>query len=202
MIAYLKGIVSEIEENSAVIEVSGIGYVFYASANTLQNLCVGEAAVIYTDLVIREDSHTLYGFKEKNERTLFRLLTTVQGVGPKVCIGILSSLTVKDIYRAISAADVKLISRANGVGPKLATRIISELKGKVNEINIDAFPVASSAPSVQTNSVFSDAVAALVHLGYQRSDAVFAVDKVMSGNPDAEPQVIIRNALKDIGGVR
>jgi len=200
MIAYLKGIVSEIEENSAVIEVSGIGYVFYASANTLQNLCVGEAAVIYTDLVIREDSHTLYGFKEKNERTLFRLLTTVQGVGPKVCIGILSSLSVKDIYRAIAAADVKLISRANGVGPKLATRIVSELKSKVNEINNDVLPVMSSVSSKQKNSDFSDAVSALVHLGYQRTDAVFAVDKVISGNPDAGLQDIVRAALKNIGG--
>ncbi len=198
MIAYLKGVVSEIEENSAVIEVNGIGYVFYASTNTLQNLCVGEAAVIYTDLVIREDSHTLYGFKEKNERSLFRLLTTVQGVGPKVCLGILSSLKVSDIYRAIAAADVKLIGKANGVGPKLATRIISELKGKVNEIN-NAFPVASSVSSVQANSVFSDAVSALVNLGYQRADAVFAVDKVMSGNPDAELPDIIRVALKNIG---
>jgi len=199
MIAYLKGVVSEVEESSAVIEVNGIGYVFYASTNTLQNLCVGEAAVIYTDLVVREDSHTLYGFKEKNERALFRLLTTVQGVGPKVCLGILSSLKVGDIYRAIAAADVKLISRANGVGPKLATRIISELKGKVNEINIDAFPVASSVPSAQAGSVFSDAVSALVHLGYQRSDAVFVVDKVMSGNPDAELSDIIRVALKSMG---
>ena len=201
MIAYLKGIVSEIEEDCAVIDVGGVGYVFYASMNTLQSLCVGEAAVIYTDLVIKEDSHTLYGFKEKNERALFRLLATVHGVGPKACIAILSSLKVNEVYRAIAAADVKLISKAHKVGSKLASRIVSELKGKVNEVNIGVFPSSTSVSASQANSVFSDAVSALVNLGYQRSDAVFAVDKVLSSDHDAELADIIRHALKIMGGL-
>ncbi|OPZ77478.1 MAG: Holliday junction ATP-dependent DNA helicase RuvA [Alphaproteobacteria bacterium ADurb.Bin438] len=196
MIAYLKGIIAEINETTAIVEVGGVGYIFYASSKTLQALKKGEATVIHTEMVIREDSHTLYGFVNKKEQDCFKLLTTVQGVGPRVGIGILSSLSVDEINRAISTADSKLIGKANGVGPKLAARIITELKGKV-ESNLSV-AVVSQNMAQSLNNDFENAISALINLGYFRSEAVMAVDKVASQNPEITLSKLIKLALKEM----
>lgn len=201
MIARLKGIVESIDGDSAVIDVNGVGYLVAASARTLRDLVVGGPATLLVETIVREDAIALYGFLATAERDWFRILTTVQGVGARVALSILSTLAPDEIARAIAAQDRATLSRPAGVGPKLAARLATELKDKAAAFGIA--PVAkgeeagvSAAPS---GSVNEDAVSALVNLGYRRVEAFGAVARATQRlGADAKIDAVIRAGLQEL----
>ena len=201
MIARLKGIVESIDGDSAVIDVNGVGYLVAASARTLRDLVVGGPATLLVETIVREDAIALYGFLAIAERDWFRILTTVQGVGARVALSILSTLAPDEIARAIAAQDRATLSRPAGVGPKLAARLATELKDKAAAFGIA--PAASageaSAPVASSGSVNEDAVSALVNLGYKRVEAFGAVARATQRlGTDAKIDAVIRAALQEL----
>ena len=165
MIALLTGSVTGLEDGRCIVDVNGVGYLVYASTRTLAALPTPPAiARVLVETQVREDAITLYGFVEPAERDWFRLLTTVQGVGAKVALGVLSALSPKDLVAAIAASDRASLTRAPGVGPKLAVRLLSELASKVGTM-----PTGSGMPIIPaTSGVEADALSALANLGYRR----------------------------------
>lgn len=207
MIAKLKGIVDQVGDDWVILDVQGVGYLLSCSSRTLSRLSLGEAAALAVETVVREDAITLFGFADQAEKQWFRLLTTVQGVGAKVGLAILSVLPPDQVAQAIAAQDKTALTRASGVGPKLAARIVSELKDKAGTIAFTPFqPVAAAeggkAPiSAEANDLgpAEDAVSALTNLGYRRLDAVTAVMKVRATAGDAAKTAeLIRLALKEL----
>jgi len=203
MIAKLTGLLDSIGEDWAVIDVNGVGYLVFCSTRTLAQLPGrGEAVSFVIETHIREDHIHLYGFLEQAEREWFRLLTTVQGVGAKVGLGILSVLAPRDLSDAILAQDKGMITRAPGVGPKLATRLLTELKDKVGGLAEFAPPQVAAAGADEGSAAcgsFDDAVSALVNLGYQRGAAFGAVSGAMrSIGDDAAVEDLIRAGLKEL----
>ena len=178
MIARLKGIVESIDADSAVIDVNGVGYLVTASARTLRDLVVGAPATLLVETIVREDAIALYGFLATVERDWFRILTTVQGVGAKVALSILSTLSPDEIARAIAAQDRATLSRPAGVGPKLAARLATELKDKAASFGVAPAGRAAEAAAMPAGSINEDAVSALVNLGYKRVEAFGAVARV------------------------
>jgi Holliday junction DNA helicase RuvA len=182
MIAKLSGRVDGTGEGFAVVDVNGVGYLVFCSARTLGGLPpTGEATTLLIETHVSQDHIHLYGFANAAERSWFRLLTTVQGVGAKVGLAILSVLAPSELVRAIAAQDKALLTRAQGVGPKLASRIASELKDKAGGIALGpgAAVATAGAPALSAlDGRASDAVSALVNLGYRRADAFGAVIEV------------------------
>ena len=181
MIAKLSGIIDETGDDWVVIDVSGVGYLVFCSGRTLARLVSGEAASLVIETHVREDHIHLYGFLDQSERAWFKLLTTVQGVGAKVGLGIMSALSGDELVQAIAAGDKATITRAPGVGPKLAARLLTELKDKVATIALG--PAAALGGTGAGNvagqgvvdSTTQEAVSALVNLGYSASHALTAV---------------------------
>jgi Holliday junction DNA helicase RuvA len=173
MIAKLSGLLDSAGESSAVIDVEGVGYLVFCSGRTLGALpAAGERASLLIETQVSQDHIHLYGFADAAERNWFRLLNTVQGVGAKVALAILSVLEPGELARAIAAQDKVVVARAQGVGPKLAGRIVSELKDKVGAIALGpAALMAGAAAAARLEGAGADAVSALVNLGYRRSDA-------------------------------
>ena len=201
MIAKLKGIVDSVDSDSAVVDVGGVGYLVSASARTLRDLSAGEAVTVLVETIVREDAIALYGFLETAERDWFRILTTVQGVGARVALSILSTLSPGEIARAIAAQDRATLSRPAGVGPKLAARLATELKDKAAAFGIAPAPKAAGAPAVEgaTGSVNEDAVSALVNLGYKRVEAYGAVARVTQRLGDeATFDAVVRAGLQEL----
>ncbi len=199
MIAMLRGIVEQIAEDRVVVDVGGVGYVAFCSSRTLAGLPgQGKAVRLCIETHVREDHIHLYGFLEDNEREWFRLLTTVQGVGARVALAILSVLSANDLQQAVFAQDKTAVSRANGVGPKLAGRIVLELKDKAGHM---ALPVRTLAISSGADESGADeaAVSALVNLGFSRVDAFGAVLRAgeVLGH-EAPVDELIRNGLKEL----
>lgn len=175
MIASLKGVLEFVGEEFAVVDVSGVGYLVFCSGRTLANLPQsGEAVRLVVETHVREDHIHLYGFAEEGERDWFRLLTTVQGVGAKVALAILSVLGPEELIHAVVAQDKAVVLRANGVGPKLAGRIVLELKDKVGGLVPSALPTPLPG-AASSGGESEDAISALVNLGFQRTDAFGAV---------------------------
>jgi len=199
MIALLKGRIEDVGEDWAVIDVNGVGYLIFCSSKTLGRLAVGEAATVHVETHVREDHIHLYGFLDTGERAWFKLLTTVQGVGAKVGLALLSVLSADELTHAIAAQDKAQVGRANGVGPKLAGRIVTELKDKVAHLALGA--VATSIVSTGTASpATSDAVSALVNLGYAPSDALTAVSHAAGKlGEKADVGALIRGGLAELG---
>jgi holliday junction DNA helicase RuvA len=172
MIARLTGTLAEIAADHAVVDVGGVGYLVQASARTLSAIgAVGGTVMLLTEMQVREDSMTLFGFGSAGEREWFRLLTGVQGVGGRVALSILSTLDADELSRAVAGQDKAMIARANGVGPKLAQRIAMELKDKVGGVAIGP---AGSLPKTVAG-VGADAVSALANLGFKPAEAGAAV---------------------------
>ena len=178
MIAKLKGVVDSVDADSAVIDVGGVGYLVSASARTLRDLAAGDAVTVLVETIVREDAIALYGFLETAERDWFRILTTVQGVGARVALSILSTLSPDEIARAIAAQDRATLSRPAGVGPKLAARLATELKDKAAAFGVAPLGKGVEAPAMPAGSINEDAVSALVNLGYKRVEAFGAVARV------------------------
>lgn len=209
MIAKLRGLIDTIGDDYCIIDVNGVGYLVSASSKTLGKLAQGQEATLLTEMVVREDSLSLFGFADAWEKEWFTTLTKVQGVGAKVCLSILSVLTPAQLSQAISAQDKTSFCRASGVGPKLAARIVTELKDKIVTIPVgisgaNADEVIEGAPAVQVvlpkdadYSKSEDVISALVNLGYQRLEAYRAVSKAVAENPDANVPTLIRLALKE-----
>lgn len=197
MIAHLKGRLHSTGIDSAVIDVGGVGYLVGASAKTLASIGpVGEAVMLHTEMLVGEDFIRLAGFASAAERDWFRLLTGVQGVGSRVALAILSTLDPAELSRAIGAQDKAMVARANGVGPKLAERIVRELKDAGSGIVIGATG-AVAAPK----GAASDAVSALLNLGFrpaEASSAVAAAEEELGGSAglDALVRLALRKAAK------
>jgi Holliday junction DNA helicase RuvA len=202
VIAKLKGLVDSVDTDSAVIDVGGVGYLVSASARTLRDLAVGGQATMLIETIVREDAISLYGFLETAERDWFRILTTVQGVGARVALSILSTLSPDEIARAIAAQDKGTLSRPAGVGPKLAARLATELKDKAAAFGIAAAPVSESktgVPVAAAGSINEDAISALVNLGYKRVEAFGAVARVTQRlGAEAKLDAVIRAGLQEL----
>jgi Holliday junction DNA helicase RuvA len=197
VIAKLRGGVDGIEDGRCVIDVGGVGYLVFCSTRTLGAL---PAAAGVTSLLIetqvREDAIALYGFATGAEREWFRLLITVQGVGAKVALGILSALSPDELVAAIARQDKAALTRAPGVGPKLAVRLVTELREKAGAMPGGGGGADLPAPVAGRGHVF-DAVSALTNLGYRRAEAEAAVAKVVAeAGDDAAIDVLIRGGLK------
>src|SRR6185437_8169683 len=170
MIARLSGILAEITADGAIVDVAGVGYLVHLSGKSLDTLGpVGGEVVILTELQVREDAWTLFGFGSTAERDTFRALTSVQGVGGRLALAILSVLSPDELARAVSQGDKAMIGRANGVGPKLAARIANELQGKLG------VPGLAGAPAPRAGAA-ADALSALANLGFKPAEASAAVN--------------------------
>jgi len=205
MIAKLKGLIDSTGDGWAIIDVGGVGYLVFCSARTLDRLGRGEVAEVMVETHVREDHIHLYGFVDAAERDWFRLLTTVQGVGAKVALAILSVLAPDNLLQTVAAADKAAITQAPGVGPKLATRILSELKDKVGDIALTAFPIGGigrgldEADGAAFGGAVKDAASALVNLGYQPSEALGAVSRAAGRLGDgADVEALIRAGLGEL----
>ena len=194
MIAKLRGVLDGFGADYAIIDVGGVGYFVSASTRTLSQLgALGDEVVLHTEMLVSEDSIRLVGFATAEERDWFRLLTSVQGVGNKVALAILSALPGDDLHRAISSGDHGMISRAQGVGPKLAQRIVNELKDKAGGIVLGA----TGQAAVPQGSHSQDAVSALLNLGFRPAEASAAVARAEGElGPSATFDALVREALR------
>jgi holliday junction DNA helicase RuvA len=192
MIARLTGKLAETGADSAVIDVAGVGYLVHLSGKTLAALGpVGGDVLILTELQVREDAWTLFGFGSAAERDSFRALTSIQGVGGRLALAILSVLSSDELARAVAQEDKAMIGRANGVGPKLAARIANELQGKLGVTGLGA-----SGPAPRGGTA-ADALSALGNLGFKPADASAAVNAAQDDlGPDATLDALVRLALK------
>lgn len=198
MIHSLTGKVIEKSLDEVVISCGGVGFLV-AVPQTAQGAIapIGEETTLYTCLNVKEDALDLYGFATKEEQRAFKIITTVSGVGPKVGLAILSVLSPERIAMAVSGGDHKAFTAASGVGPKLAQRIVLELKGKFTETSLGGITIEDiSRTAVATGNV-SQAISALVALGYTQSQAAVAVSKL---DADADVQTLIKQALRLIAG--
>lgn len=191
MIARLSGILAETLADCAVIDVGGVGYLVHLSGRTLSSIGpAGGEVVILTELQVREDAWTLFGFGSPAERDAFRALTSIQGVGGRLALAILSVLSPEELSRAVSQGDKAMIGRANGVGPKLAARIANELQGKLGM-------VAVGAPLAPRSTAAADALSALANLGFKPAEASAAVNAAEDElGPGASLDALVRLALR------
>lgn len=212
MIAKLRGILDSIGEDWAILDVGGVGYLVACSARTLRSLGQpGDPVTLLIETHVREDAITLYGFMERAEQDWFRLLFTVQGVGAKVALGLLSTLSPDILGAALASGDKATLSRAPGVGPKLAARLATELKDKALTLGVFRVPPKTPPeggsevggvfdPSGEGTGAQADAVSALVNLGYTRLDAFGAVARAFAeAGVDPTVNTLIQKALKNLG---
>ena len=203
MIGKLKGLVDAFGDDFVHLDVGGVVYEAFCSTKTLQGLPqVGHAAVVHVEMIVREDMIRLYGFATEAEKAWFRILMTVQGVGARVALSILSTLSLSELSSAIALQDKAMIGRASGVGPKLAIRVVTELKGKVPAIGgIDAGVLGLQAALGDgvAGSAITDAVSALTNLGYSSAQASAAVARVVGREGDGlAADKLIRLGLREL----
>ena len=193
MIAKLRGLLDGFGADHAVIDIGGVGYLVAASTRTLSALgAIGDEVVLHTEMQVSDDAIRLIGFATAEERDWFRLLTSVQGVGSRVALAILSALNGDELHRAVASGDKAMVARAQGVGPKLALRIVNELKDKAGGVILGG---ATSAPPA--GSFSADAVSALQNLGFRPAEASAAVAKAEGElGPEATLDALVRTALK------
>jgi holliday junction DNA helicase RuvA len=199
MIGKLTGIVDSIAEDAVILDVGGVGYLVQCPSTTLSRLAAGAHASLMIEMKVSDDAIRLYGFASAEEREWFRLLQTVQNVGSKVALSVLSTLSSRELQRALALSDKAMIGRAPGVGPKLALRIVTELKDKApammlrGEDNMHAPAMAPRGPA-------ADAVAALLKLGYSEGQAAEAVAWAANDlGDDVQAGSLIREALRGMG---
>ena len=203
MIGKLTGTVDQVSVTTAIIDVGGVGYEVTLGSRQLSALPpVGETVMLAIDTHFREDGVRLYGFATEHERAWFRALQTVQGVGAKVALAVLGTLSATDLANAVALQDKGHVARAQGVGPKVAARIVAELKDKMPAL-APAISVAGTAPSpvaaIPEGLAARDAVSALTNLGYGHGEAAAAVSTAIGVvGRDAQPEELIRLGLKDL----
>ena len=193
MIAHIQGKLVEKTPTDVVIDCNGVGYHINISLHTFSLLPQSDFVKLYTYLQIKEDAHSLYGFVEKSERELFKLLLSVSGIGAGIARTMLSSLDPKQIIQAIANGDVGTVQSIKGIGNKTAQRVILDLRDKVLKIyDLDEISVA------QHNINREESLSALEVLGYVRKNAEKVVDKILKDNPEASVETIIKQALKNL----
>ncbi|WP_422027427.1 Holliday junction branch migration protein RuvA [Pyruvatibacter mobilis] len=210
MIGKLKGVVDETGLDWALIDVGGVCYLASCSGTTLRQIGgPGEAAILHIETYVREDQLRLFGFATEAEREWFRLLLSVQRVGAKAALAILTALDPQALARAIAFKDAKAIATAQGVGPKVGERIVAELKDKVpaslamaSQAGGGAGEGASPPPDMAPNTAEADAISALVNLGYAQAQATQAVSRAVTKAGDDAPgaEQLIRMGLKELAG--
>lgn len=197
MFAYIKGTVTEIGTDEIIVETGGIGFSVFTSSQDSARLTKNQQTTIYTHLNVREDDMSLFGFLTKEERSVFRMLINISGVGPKSALSILSCLSVDELRMAVLSDDYKVIAKANGIGPKTAQRLVIELRDKFHlEDVLGEYDEASPATSAPEDIV-SETAMALSSLGYSNVEALRAIKKV----PDSESMTVeqlLKAALKHI----
>lgn len=202
MIGYLKGVISHIFVNSCFIDVHGVGYRTYAPASTLDTLCVGQEAMLYTYMSVREDAIVLYGFATQDEYDLFMLLIGVNGVGPKVALGILSAGTADSFRLAVHQKDIKGLTKMPGIGKKTAERIVLELQDKIGPVASEDAGAAdlgnSAAPGL--SDILAETLAALTSLGYSEQEVLPVAESHLAGCTTVEQ--LLKETLKVLGSGR
>jgi Holliday junction DNA helicase RuvA len=198
MISHLHGVVHSIENDHIIVDVSGIGYHILCSRHLLDNCVVGQKTMVLTEMLVREDAHTIIGFASKEERDMYRVLTGVQGVGSRVALSLLSLGNIADLIISIAKAEKNYLSRADGVGPKLASRMVNELQDRMKKL----MPIRSinDRESLQphlNDPHLKDAHDALLSLGYKNTDIKMVLSAI---NPsEHSTQDAIRIALQKLG---
>ncbi len=195
MIDFLKGTISKVSLKYIILECGNIGYLVNMSENQTRELMTGEEIKIYTRLILREDSATLYGFLDEEYRELFDLLTTVSSIGPKVGIGVLSALHLNEIVGSIRKSDIDVLTRAPGIGKKTAQRIILELKDKISDFTFEDRE-ESIEDTLSDKGLKEPAIEALISLGYNEFEARKALSNV---DENLEISKMIKQALKNLG---
>ncbi|RRR65360.1 MAG: Holliday junction branch migration protein RuvA [Candidatus Viridilinea halotolerans] len=196
MIALLRGILAHIGADHLVVETSGVGFLVYAPRPVLASAgAVGEAILLYTILIVREDALTLYGFANTEQRTLFERLITVSGVGPRVALGLLSAGTPAEVGGAIAHGDTTFLARAPGVGKKTAERLVLELKGKLGLVNLPPPPSGATTATVALNHELGEL---LTNLGYSSVEASAAINAMPADAPE-DLEERLRLALRYFG---
>lgn len=202
MIGYLKGVISHIFVNSCFIDVHGVGYRTYAPASTLDTLCVGQEAMLYTYMSVREDAIVLYGFATQDEYDLFMLLIGVNGVGPKVALGILSAGTADSFRLAVHQKDIKGLTKLPGIGKKTAERIVLELQDKIGPVASEDAGATdlgnSAAPGL--SDILAETLAALTSLGYSEQEVLPVAESHLAGCTTVEQ--LLKETLKALGSGR
>ncbi len=203
MIGKLKGVVEELGDDHVLIDVNGVCYLVYCSSRTMAALpMVGEACSIHIEMMVREDMLRLHGFASTNEKAWFGVLLGVQGVGARVALAILSTLSPTEIASSIALQDKAMMGRASGVGPKLAQRLVSELKGKIPDlggVDAGALGLQSALGEGLAAGNVADAVSALSNLGYSSSQASSALAKIVASEGEDTPtEKLIRLGLREL----
>lgn len=204
MIGRLRGKVEAIGEQTAIVDVGGVGYEVSCSSRALRNFKIGEEVTLAIDTHVREDAIRLFGFQSEVERTWFRTLQNVQGVGSKVALSILSVLSTQDLANAIALGNWQAVEQAQGVGKKLAQRIVAELKDKapalsVAGLNVPSGPAGASLPAPEEGNAAAEAISGLTNLGYQPAQASAAVAVAAKEiGADADVAKLIRRALREL----
>ncbi len=201
MIGKLSGKIDTIAADHAIIDVAGVGYLVHCPASTLSRLTAGANVSLMIETRITDETVRLYGFFSAEEREWFRLLQTVQNVGARVALNVLSSLSSRELERAVALGDKAMIGRAQGVGPKLAGRIVTELKDKAPSIMArGGFEGAHAVPAAKPAGPEADAFAALVKLGYSQGQAAEAVARAVRDlGETAGADMLIRESLRAMG---
>ncbi len=194
MITYIKGKLIEKSPTSAIIEANGIGYFLNISLNTFSKIPDKESVLLYTHLSIREDAHTLFGFINKLEREIFKLLISVSGVGPSIARTMLSSMTSEQIQQAIATEDIPTIQSVKGIGAKTAQRVIIDLKDKI----LKTYTISEDNLDTSYNTIKDEALSALEVLGYTKRQVDKLVQKIMQETPNISLEVLIKQALKNL----
>ncbi len=198
MIASVHGTVAHIGLDSCVVQCGGLGYLVHATPGTLATLRHGASAELATTMVVREDSMTLYGFAGADERDIFELVQTVNGVGPRLALAILAVHTPDGLRTAVAAEDVKALTKVPGIGDKGARRMIVDLGDRLGPPSGHAEPMASGVAAGGND----DVVAALVGLGWPAKTAQSAVEQVLEQTPEMDTGAVLRAALQNLGAAR
>ena len=193
MYEYIKGILVEATPTYAVIDCGGVGYYIHISINTYSNISTEKNVLLYIHQIVREDAHLLYGFFSKEERTVFRQLISVSGVGANTASVMLSSMTVNEIVGAIQTDNVNAIKSVKGIGLKTAQRVIIELKDKIGTAGITGGDGIFAGKTIK-----DEALSALVMLGFVKAQASKVLDKIVAGGGITNVEELIKQALKQL----
>ena len=199
MISFIRGTVADLTENSAIIESNCIGFEINMTGNALAQLHIGQEVKLHTYFQVREDAMVLYGFFNKDDLQVFKLLLGVNGVGPKAALGVLAGITADELRFAVLSDDVKTLSKAPGIGKKTAQKLILELKDKLSfeELEEDGVGAEIFDTSADSSDSVMITIEGLVSLGYSKSEAAIAVNKVEDAK-DLTPEELLKKALKNI----
>lgn len=200
MYEYIKGTLIEATPTRAVVDVNGLGYSLLIPFNHYLKLpALGSTVLLYTSFVVREDAHRLFGFLTQGERELFESLTDVSGIGPKTAVALIGHMEIQELQTAISQGNTSRICKIPGIGKKTAERLVIEMRDKIKKIGGSLLPSATSSQEKAEEGVITDAISALINLGYNGAQAQKAIDKVLEKNEkDPSLAMLITSALRVI----